>query len=183
MSRLFYLRRNCICRINYLNKESDIITEMKESWHKKEIHKFITENKRELIVSIFVMLIAITWYFFTDNYFSIKKYEPVSEPILTLRMLSGLTFSSLGLFLYNTKVYQFLHWALDRKTFNELKKIIWLLLMFTVGFVILPFIIDVVNFILSFLFNILNFIIWFFPLVGIPLLIFLGLRFWNKIKK
>lgn len=154
----------------------------KKSWHIKEFKKFILKNKREFFISMFIMLLTITWYFFTDNSFNIKTYEPISDPIFTLRMLSGLTFLSLGNLLFRTRFYQFFNYLLDKKTFNELKALVWHILMFVVGFIILPFIIDVANYILSFLLNIFNFILWFFPLIGIPLLVFLGLKFLKKIR-
>ena len=148
-------------------------------WHVREIKKFVLENKYNLIFPIIVSLFLVVWYVYTDNKFVWKKHEPIPDPVFTLRMLGGIVFGTLGAFLYKTRAYLFLYKILPYKTFVDLKRVIWHVMMFTIGFFIVPGTIDLANVILSFLLNVLTFIVWVFPLIGAPVLLFL-LAYWIK---
>ena len=148
------------------------------TWYKK----VIAENKKEIIRGAITSL-AITftfsiWYFFSHQAFEWTNYNFVSKPTLSLRLLSGLVFVSLGHLFYKLKVYYVLYFILvvllKIKTFyNKLKKIIWYSLMFITGFFIVPWVINIINVILSFFYNLWLLILYILPPLGIFLVIFL----------
>lgn len=152
---------------------------MSTNWYKK----ILTENKKEIIRSAIISLVITVafsiWFFISHKAFAWNSYHFVSEPTLTLRLLSALVFVSLGRLLYELKFYYFLYFIFviilrAWELYNALKKIIWYALMFVMGFYIVPWIINVINAVLSFFYNLWFLILYVAPALGIFLLIFLS---------
>lgn len=150
------------------------------SWHKDRILRFFRSYKKEIIVSCSVILILTIYHIFSDKSFVWRDYEPLPEPTLTLRLLSALVFDSFGWILYQLRFYYVLYIVIvgvfrNKPLYRDLKKVIWYGLMFVMGFVVAPWIVDVLNSILSFFYNILLLIIYVFPPYGLSLALIVGI--------
>lgn len=147
------------------------------TWYKK----VLTENRKEVIRAALISLVVTTafslWYFIIGEGFKWTEYRFISEPTLSFRFLSALVFASLGEILYDLGFYYVLHFVFvvilrDRAVYNQIKRVIWLSLMAIVGFIIVPWIIDLLNAIISFFYNIFNLILYLFPPLGVSLIVF-----------
>lgn len=157
-------------------------------WYKK----ILTEHKRKVIISATVSL-TITlafslWYYISGKPFEWVKISPISAPTLSIRFLSALVFVSFGEILYKLGFYYVLYMIFavflgDRTLYNDLKRIIWRSLMFIMGFVIVPWIISVLNKIVSFFYNIGILLLYISPPIGIFVVIFLPSYYFLKNKK
>lgn len=148
------------------------------SWHEDRITRFFRSYKKEIIVSCLVILILTIYHIFSDKSFIWRDYKPLSEPTLTLRILSAFVFSSFGWILYQLRFYYILYIVIvgifrNKPLYRDLKKVIWYGLMFIMGFVVAPWIVDLLNSFLSFFYNIFLLIIYVFPPYGLPLIIIL----------
>lgn len=157
---------------------------MNEPWHKKVAREY----KDEIIKSAIIALV-VTFVFSVVYYLLGKSYEwrtmDMPEPTLTLRILSGLVFSTLGRLLYKLKFYLVLKAILVRflkmyELYRLLKKIIWYFLMFVMGYYIVPWAMKVINFILTILLNAAMIIVYGLPHVGIFLVIFASAFYFLK---
>src|SRR3989344_3578934 len=150
-----------------------------KEWYKKELE----ENKREIIKGALISL-AVTaafslWYFITGESFTLKEYRFISEPTLAPRLLSALVFASFGRILYELKFYYILYMIMvvflrvKKAAYEEFKKLLWHLMMAFVGFVVVPWIIDVLNKVISFFYNIWVFVLYVLPPVAVLICVFL----------
>lgn len=92
-------------------------------------------------------------------------------------MLSGLVFVTFGRLLYYLKLYYILYIILvvllrQRQLYDDLKKVIWYIMMFLFGFVVAPWIIDQLNKLFSIVCNIPLFLGHLFPPYGLSLVAF-----------
>ena len=152
----------------------------KMTWYKK----VLTEKKKEIISSaafavVFALAISL-WHYFTGKGFEWQSISPVEAPGLLPRLFySALVYGTLGAFIFATGFYKFLY-SLYRGTrggwrrYNKMKDKIWWGLILIMYFVIIPFVVDVLNAIISFFFNIYNLILYLFPPLGISLVVFGG---------
>ncbi len=149
---------------------------MQEPWHKKAI----TEYKKEVIKATMVALAAAfavgLLCFALGRRFALQEVH-LPEPTLTLRILSGLVFDSLGYILYELKFYYVLYMIFVvflrmRELYNALKTVIWYGLMFVMGFYIVPWIMNVLNFILTILLNTGMAIVYAAPSIGVFIVVF-----------
>jgi len=147
-------------------------------WHKK----VLKEKKKEIISSAaFAAIFALTvllWHYFTGKSFEWQSINPVEAPGLLPRLFySALVYATLGAAIFSTGFYKLLY-SLYRGTrggwrkYNKMKDRIWWGLILGMYFVIIPFVVNVLNAIISFFYNIFNLILYLFPQLGVSLIVF-----------
>jgi len=141
----------------------------KKAWYTNEL----TKHRKELVnstifFSVFVMTVTL-WGLFSGKPYEWQSIEPISKPsVMNWRLYSAIVFVTLGAFLYFSGFYKFLY-SLYRGTKNgwreyqKTKKAIWGLLTLFMIFVVIPFLVNVLNGFLSILFNIYQFLLYIFP--------------------
>ena len=158
----------------------------------KWYQKVLKEHKREVIISAAISL-AVTlafslWYYTSGKPFTWVEISPIEAPTLSIRLLSALVFVSFGEILYALKFYYVLYMIFvvflrDKALYNDLKKIIWRVMMFVMGFVVVPWIIDLLNKIVSFFYNVGILLLYISPPIVIFAAIFLPGYYFLKKKK
>jgi hypothetical protein len=137
-------------------------------WHKREVKKFVNETFNTTVFSLIFLFSLSIWHFFLGQDYQWQSITPVPEPSIFSRLLySALTFVTLGALLYKLKFYQVLyHISGDWRSFQEAKKIVWVVLVGLMFFIIVPTTVNIMNHILSFGYNILNLIFYLCPPLG-----------------
>lgn len=158
-------------------------------WYKKEIKKFIIENYKEIVFSlIFYFILVWVYIFYFKDLFTINYIEPISKPTLTLRLLSGLCFMWIWRLLYFLRFYLILKFIIvwifrDKKLYKDLKKIIWYSWCFVTWYIIVPYIIDLINKAISVIYSFFWWWIFITPTLLIPLWIFFYLLYKQSNRK
>jgi len=150
---------------------------MKEPWHKKILREYKQEVIKAAIIALVSSCVFGLIYYFLGRGYELRQVH-LPEPTLTLRLLSGLVFSSLGRILYKLKFYYVLKIILVyilrlKELYDFLKGIIWYFLMFIMGYYIVPWVMNVINFILTILLNAGMFLVYISPHVGVFIVAFL----------
>jgi len=147
------------------------------TWYKHTLTKYKEEIIFSAIVSILFFIALLLWYFGFGKSFVWTKIEPISTPSLFERYFySAFVFVTLGAFLYFIRFYQFLHGIIvgifnDWRLYKDIKGFIWVGLILTSYFWIVPKIVDFLNSIISFFYNIFGLILYSLPSLGIALTI------------
>jgi len=151
-------------------------------WYQKEIKKFFKETFNTTVFALLFLFSVSVWHFFLGQGYQWQTITPVPEPSMFNRLLySALTFVTLGALLYKLKFYQVLYYISgDRRSFQEAKKIVWVVLVGLMFFIIIPTTVNMVNHILSFGYNILNFIFYLFPPFGGAVILAIGLFYFRR---
>ena len=151
------------------------------SWYKHTLKKYGKEILSGAIFTVVCTLACLLWIFVMGKTFTWTDISPIEQPSIFIRIFySALTFITLGAFLYKVGFYKALYQILgDWRSFKEAKSIIWVLLMGTMFFVIVPLVVDLLNSIISIGYNVFALILYAFPPVGISLIIF-ALYFYFK---
>jgi hypothetical protein len=157
---------------------------MNEPWYKKVIAEYRKEVVNAAIMAFVATFVFSLLYFILGKNFEWRTVN-LSEPTLTLRLLSGLVFSSLGRVLYKLKFYYVLKVILvyvlrARDLYYALKKIIWYFLMFVMGYYIVPWVMNAINFILTILLNVVMFVAYIAPLIGVFVVVFIPVCYFLK---
>jgi len=148
---------------------------MKIPWYKEVITK---HKKKAVISAIFLLCLALTysiWRFGFGQSFEWVEITVISQPSIFNRLLySALTFVSLGAVLYRLGFYQALHrffvgMLRDWGLYKDVKNLVWWVLIGLMYSVIVPFVVDLINFIATIGYNIFNLILYLSPPVGIVL--------------
>jgi len=152
------------------------------SWRKEAIVNFYRDYKKEIVASCLVVFILTIYHLFSDKAFIWRDYEPLPEPTLPLRLLSALVFDSFGWILYQFRFYYVLKIIIvgifrSKAVYRELKKVIWYGMMAVMGFVVAPWVVNMLNSIFSFFYNIFLFILYLFPPYGLSLILIIFLLF------
>lgn len=158
------------------------------SWYKKAL----TNKRREVVSSVvFVVLFGLVitiWHYATGQSFEWHTISPIEEPGLLPRLFySALVYVTLGAFLYEFGFYKALY-ALYRGTrggyraYKEMKALIWLGLILGMYFIIVPFVIRLLNAVISFFYNLFALILYLSPPFGIAVLIFGAWYYWISVK-
>lgn len=144
------------------------------TWYKKTLKKYGKEILTGAVFSIVCTLAFLLWIYGMGKTFTWTDISPIDPPSIFVRIFySALTFVTLGAFLYKIKFYQGLYRILgDWRSFREAKAIIWVLLMGTMFFVIVPLVVDILNGILSIGYNLVALLVYVFPPVGISVILF-----------
>lgn len=153
----------------------------RETWYKR----ILREKKKEVLASAaFVILFSLAislWSFFTGKAFEWQSISPVEAPALLPRLFySALVFVSLGALLYYTGFYKFLYsffrggGRAGYRDYVAAKGFIWGVLILIMYFVIIPFVVDVLNGIISFFYNIFNLVLYLSPSFAISAIMFGG---------
>ncbi len=160
---------------------------MTEPWYKKAFTEYKQEVIKAVVTALAGAFIFSLFYFFLGKGFEWREIH-LSTPTLTLRILSGLVFDSLGYILYELKFYYALYMVMvvalrmKKADYNAVKKIIWYGLMFIMGFYIVPWFMDALSFVLTIFFNIAMLIVYIAPPIGIFIVIFLPVFYFLKAK-
>ena len=160
---------------------------MKEPWYKEAVLKYREEVTAAAITAFVAAVVFSVVYFLLGKSFELQQVH-LSEPTLTLRLLSGLVFSTFGKILYKLKFYYVLKIILVyifklRGLYNAIKKIIWYVLMFIMGFYVVPWIMNAINFVLTILVNVVVVLVYFIPAIGICIVAFLIAFYFLRKKK
>lgn len=144
------------------------------TWYQKTLKKYGKEILTGAAFSIVCALAFLLWIYGIGKTFTWTDISPIDPPSIFVRIFySALTFVTLGAFLYKIKFYQGLYRILgDWRSFKEAKAIIWVLLMGTMFFVIVPLVVDILNGILSIGYNLIALVMYAFPPVGISIFLF-----------
>lgn len=125
------------------------------SWYRKVLWQ---DFRKEIttVASILVILVSLSLVrmFFGES-FVWQEITPFSTPDFWHRAFwSALTFVTLGYGLYKIYFYRILSWLFgsDRSGYRQMKKIIWLGLMY-INYQIFPIVVDTLNQIISIVFN------------------------------
>ncbi len=149
------------------------------NWREKVLKK----HKKEIILSAaFALTLALAtalWHYFTGKSFEWQSITPIEQPGLLPRLFySALVFAVPGWFLYHKlKFWKFLYEpyrGTGRRGYREYKKLkaaIWGLLILLMYFVIVPFVVDILNTIISFFFNLYVLVLYLVPSLAISLLV------------
>ncbi len=136
------------------------------TWYRNVLKTKWKEVTFSAAFAVVFALAVLLWHFFTEKGFEWQSINPVEAPGLLPRLFySALVYVTLGAFLFATGFYKFLY-SLYRGTrggwrkYNEMKDLIWWGLILGMYFVIIPFIVDVLNTIISFFYNIFNLWYW-----------------------
>jgi hypothetical protein len=143
-------------------------------WYKKTLKKYGKEILTGAAFSIVCALAFLLWIYCMGKTFTWTDISPIDPPSIFVRIFySALTFVTLGAFLYKIKFYRGLYRLLgDWRSFKEAKAIIWVLLMGTMFFVIVPLVVDILNGILSIGYNLIALVLYAFPPVGVSVILF-----------
>ncbi len=143
-------------------------------WYQKTLKKYGKEILSGAFFSLICALALLLWTYGLGKTFTWTNISPIDQPSIFVRIFySALTFVTLGAFLYKIKFYRGLYRLLgDWKSFKEAKAIIWVLLMATMFFVIVPLVVDIINGVLSVGYNLLALFLYAFPPVGISIALF-----------
>ncbi len=159
------------------------------SWYKNTIKRYCKENVGEIIASTLFSLIILLWCFFKGAGFETEKISSISQPSIFHRLLySALVYVTLGAFLFWTKFYKLLYWLFvkllgKKKLHKEVKRRIWIILIVLMYFVIVPWVVDILNGVISFFYNILNFVLYLYAPLGISLIALVGFFIFKKYQK
>lgn len=145
--------------------------------------KVLKKHKKEVILSAtfaLTLALAITlWHYFTGKGFEWQSISPIEQPGLLPRLFySALVFAVPGWFLYHKlNFWKFLYAPYrggGRSAYREYKKLkagVWGLLILLMYFVIVPFVVDILNAIISFFFNLYVLVLYLLPSLAISLLV------------
>jgi hypothetical protein len=144
------------------------------TWYQKTLKKYGKEILSGAIFSIICTLAFLLWIYGVGKTFTWTDISPIDPPSIFVRIFySALTFVTLGAFLYKIGFYKALYQILDDwRSFKEAKAIIWVLLMGTMFFVIVPLVVNILNGILSIGYNLFALALYAFPPVGISIVLF-----------
>lgn len=144
------------------------------TWYQKTLKKYGKEILAGAIFSIICTLAFLLWIYGVGKTFTWTDISPIDPPSIFVRIFySALTFVTLGTFLYKIGFYKALYQILDDwRSFKEAKAIIWVLLMGTMFFVIVPLVVNILNGILSIGYNLFALALYAFPPVGISIVLF-----------
>lgn len=145
------------------------------SWHKDTLIKYGKEIKQSAIASFVLSLAYLLYSYHLGATFVWQEISPVEQPGLLPRLFySALVFAGPGWFLYHKlKLWKFLYEPYrggGRGAYREYKKLksaVWGLLILLMYFVIVPFVVNILNTLISFFFNIFNFILYLSPALGV----------------
>ena len=149
------------------------------SWHKNTLTKYGKEIKQSAIVSFVLSLAFLLYTYSIGNTFAWQEISPIEQPGLVPRLFySALVFAGPGWFLYHKlKFWKFLYEPYRGggrgayREYQKLKNAFWGLLILLMYFVIVPFVVNILNTIISFFYNIFNFILYLSPALGIFLIL------------
>ncbi len=148
-------------------------------WHKK----ILIQNKKEIthsaIVSIAITFAFSIWYFLKGSTFEWRPINPISQPSLLVReFYSALVFVTIGAFLYYVvKLWKILYFVIveimgSRELYKFVKSLIWIFLILTMYFYIVPRVVDFLNGTISVVYNISILLLYLFPPVVLFVTIF-----------
>ena len=140
------------------------------SWYRDALEK----NKKEIVKSaVFSMLstfIFSIWYFLSKKSFEWHSISPISQPSLLAReFYSALVFVTIGAFLYYVvKLWKILYFVIveimgSRELYKFVKSLIWIFLILTMYFYIVPKVVDFLNVTISVVYNISILLLYLFP--------------------
>jgi hypothetical protein len=150
-------------------------------WYKK----VLIENKNEIISSatssIIVTFAFSLWYFITGKAFEWKEISPISQPSLLYRELySALVFVTVGAFLYYVvRLWQILYFIFvtileSRELYRLIKAIIWISLILSMYFYVVPVVVNLLNRVISFFYNLTMLLMYSFPVICIFVIVFMA---------
>lgn len=141
---------------------------MIKEWYRKEIKKSIKETFDTTVFALLFLFTISIWHFFLGQDYQWQVISPVPEPSIFSRLLySALTFVTLGALLYKLKFYQMLyHISGDWRSFQEAKKIVWIVLVGLMFFIVVPATVNLMNHVLSLGYNVLNLLFYLCPPLG-----------------
>lgn len=159
---------------------------LKSTWYTNALAKYRKETVKSAIVFITFIVSLTIVNLITGKEFVWQEIEPISEPSILHRLFySALVYVTIGSVLYNSGFYKSLY-SLYRSTkkgwkeYNKMKSAIWGLLLLLMFFVIVPFVVGLLNNTLSFLFNMFKLFLYIFPSVMLTGTVLILWHFYRK---
>jgi len=147
------------------------------TWYKHTLTKYKKEIIFSAILSVLFSITLLLWHFGLGKSYVWTKIEPISAPGLFERYFySAFVFVTLGAFLYFIRFYQFLHGIIvgvfdDWRLYKDVKGFIWVGLILTSYFWVIPRIVDFLNSVISFFYNVFGLLLYSLPSLGIAMVI------------
>lgn len=138
------------------------------NWTGKTLKKHLKSSSVLVLLPIsFVLILIIANQIFWWH-FDWKDIDYIEQPAPLVRLFySALVYVTLGAFLYYIQFYRLLYsifWY--TKTYKDIKGAIWWSLMLLMYFIIVPWVVNILNWIISLFFNTYNFFLQSLPLLG-----------------
>jgi len=157
---------------------------MRYSWHKRVLSEYSRSTVASVSATLGVLMVLSVAQLLNGGVFEWEKIAPIDQPDILVRFLySALTFVSIGAILYNLRFYQFLSllFGSDRRGYREAKGIIWAGLILIMYFVIVPFVVEVMNTTVSFLYNIALLFLYVSPVVFVTFFAVTALAIYRRL--
>ena len=143
-------------------------------WYQREIEKYIVY----IVLTIIIVIVSFVFNYFLKPSFEYIDYELLS-PTLWPKLISSITFMTVGSFLYNIGFYKILYDSIGKFSYEFyclIKFIIWGALMYCI-YLVVTGIIYVINLLCSFVLNTVAFIkhIFLFTMLSIVMVILIYL--------
>lgn len=147
------------------------------NWYRDAVTKFFKQYYKELTSTVLFIVLLVLYHLIFGGKFESRLICQLPEPSIPLRALSGLVFMTFGKVLYHLWFYFILHKIVvvglrDKWLYKDIKRIIWYGMMFFMGFVVAPWIIDQLNKLFLAACNTPYYLTHLFPPYGLSLVAF-----------
>lgn len=149
---------------------------VKDKWYQKVLTDYFKQTLVVVVLTSLVFFILAVIQLSKGSSFVWSNIIPLEQPDFFERAIySALTFVTLGAFLYFIRVYQLLSmlFGSNREGYKSAKAIIWFGLLIFMYKVIVPVVVNILNFIISFVYNLALLLLCVSPVIFIGLIIIL----------
>lgn len=156
------------------------------TWYERELKKYSIDFNSQIVAWIIISLSFSIWFYFTAWEYRWEHIEIIPLIPWVKALLSALTYITIWSLLYKSQLlYRPLYFIFvtifnDRKTYKQIKHIIWIILWLLMYFFILPVVVTVLNLLISIIYNIILFIFYISPPIVISCIVILGFIYFKK---
>lgn len=138
-------------------------------WYENEIKKYSVDLYTQIYAGIIITLSFSVYFYFTKWLYQWENIQIIPFVPWIWWLISALTYLTLWRLLYKLKIiYMPLYFIFvvilkDRKTYEEIKEVIWLILWLLMYFFFLPLAVSFLNFLISCVYNLGLFLFYLSP--------------------